>query len=71
MALAGAGVAAGLAGAWWSTGLLRNLLFQVEPRDPAAFALLSGIVLFVALIAVAIPARRAVAIDPATALRHE
>jgi len=71
MALAAAGVAAGLAGAWWATGLLRNLLFQVEPRDPAAFALLSGIVLLVALIAVAIPARRAVAIDPATALRHE
>lgn len=71
MALAASGVAAGLAGAWWATGLLRNLLFQVEPREPAAFAMLAGIVLAVALIAVAIPARRAVRVDPAIALRHE
>ena len=71
MGLAAFGVAAGLAGAWWATGLLRNLLFQVKPREPAAFALLAGIVLVVSLIAVAIPARRAVRVDPAIALRHE
>jgi putative ABC transport system permease protein len=71
MALAAAGVAAGLAAAWWATSLLRNLLFQVEPREPGAFALLAGIVLLVALVAVAIPTRRAIRVDPAIALRHE
>jgi len=71
MSLALAGVVCGLAGAWWATGLLRSLLFQVQPRDPLTFAAAAALVLSVSLIAVAVPVRRAVSVDPAIALRHE
>jgi len=69
--MAGLGVAAGLAGAWWATGLLRSLLFQVQPRDPLTFGGIAALVMLVSAIAVAVPVRRAMSVDPATALRHE
>ncbi len=71
MALAGAGVAAGLAGAWVTTRLIRALLFRVEPTDAATFAAISALVLATALAASYLPARRALAVDPAIALRDE
>jgi ABC-type antimicrobial peptide transport system permease subunit len=71
MALACVGIAVGLSGAWFATRLLRKLLFQVQPHDPRAFALLAAVVLVVSLAAVAIPVRRAVRVDPVVALRHE
>jgi predicted permease len=71
MTLGAAGVAAGLAGAWVTTGLLRKLLFHVEPHDPGVFALIAGAVLLVSLIAVGFPAQRAIRVDPAITLRHE
>jgi ABC-type antimicrobial peptide transport system permease subunit len=71
LALAGAGILAGLAGAYWATELLRKLLFHVEPHDPRAFAMLAGLVLVVSLAAISIPARRAIRVDPMAALRHE
>jgi putative ABC transport system permease protein len=43
----------------------------VEPHDPRAFAILAGLVLLVSLVAISIPARRAIRVDPMVALRHE
>jgi predicted permease len=69
--LVGIGALAGVAGALMMTRLLRTLLFGVEPTDPAAFGAAAGVLALVALIACAIPARRAARVDPAEALRQE
>lgn len=65
------GVALGLAGAvvlmqWTST-----LLFGVTARDPITYASVGGILLFTAALASWIPARRAIRVEPVTALREE
>ena len=69
--LAVAGVTIGLAGAYALSKLIETLLFNVEPRDIATFAV-AGLVLLVAtLLASYIPARRATKVDPLVALRYE
>jgi predicted permease len=50
---------------------LRSLLYQMSPLDPVSFALATVGMIFVAGIAVAIPARRAVSVEPMEALRME
>jgi putative ABC transport system permease protein len=65
----GIGIGAGMIGAWALTGLLASLLFGVKPRDPVTFAAVALVLLAASLAAVSIPARRALGIDPATALR--
>ena len=69
MALAGTlvGVAAALALSRYAT----TLLYQISPRDPGAFIASATAMIFLALLAAGIPARRAVRIDPARALRQE
>jgi ABC-type antimicrobial peptide transport system permease subunit len=54
-----------------ATRLLRTLLFQVDPLDPAVIALASIAILLLALLASVIPARRAASIDPMEAIRME
>ncbi len=71
MALVSAGLAIGIAGAWASTRVLKNFLFEVTPADPLTFAAVSLLLALVALVACYIPARRAAAIDPLVALRYE
>ncbi len=51
--------------------LLEGLLFGVEPADPPTIALSAVLLVGVALVASWIPARRATAVDPITALRSE
>jgi putative ABC transport system permease protein len=66
-----AGVALGAAGALGAGRVLRSLLFGVGPTDPLIFALVTGFLLAVALMACYLPARRAAMTDPMTALRNE
>ena len=47
------------------------LLFEVEPWDPAIFAVIGVVLTATGVLASLIPARRATGIDPATALRYE
>jgi putative ABC transport system permease protein len=65
------GVALGLAGAFGTTRFLRTLLFGVAPTDPLTYLVISGLLIGVALFACWIPARRAIRVDPMTALRYE
>ena len=65
------GVAAGLAGAFGFTRLMESLLYEVKSFDPTSFFGVAAILLMVALLAVLIPARRAVSLDPVAALRSE
>jgi len=53
------------------SSLLNGLLFGVEPVDVPTIAGAGLLLLVVALVASAIPARRATTVDPMTALRSE
>ncbi|HUP43156.1 MAG TPA: ABC transporter permease [Thermoanaerobaculia bacterium] len=70
-ALAGLGLALGLAGALAAGRLLEGLLYGVRPTDPASFALGGAVLLAAALAASYLPAHRALAVDPAESLRAE
>jgi putative ABC transport system permease protein len=63
------GVVAGLAAALWLTRVLRTLLFGITPTDPLSFAVVGAFLAVVAAIACWVPARSAMRIDPAVALR--
>jgi hypothetical protein len=65
------GIALGVAGAYWAEVFLKAFLFGVEPRDPAAYAVVVFILLATTTLAAWIPARRAVRVDPATTLRAQ
>lgn len=51
--------------------LLKSLLFQVGPHDPALFAVASLLLFLVAIAATLIPARKAMRVEPVAALRYE
>src|SRR5438132_4836316 len=65
------GLALGIAAALGITRLITSLLFGTSPTDPLTFAGVAGLLVFVALLACFIPARRATRIDPIVALRYE
>ncbi len=71
MTLAVAGVATGLAIAFAFTRLMSALLFGVQPHDPMVFLTVPLLLGAVFLIASYVPARRAIRLQPLTALRHE
>lgn len=69
--LAFAGVAIGLAAAWAATALLASLLYDTSATDPVIYGSLSALLLAIAGLACYVPARRAMRVDPVTALRSE
>jgi putative ABC transport system permease protein len=69
--LTATGVALGLAAAAVGAQLIRSLLFGVSALDPVAFAGAALLFAVVSLAASYIPARRAMRVDPMTALRAE
>jgi putative ABC transport system permease protein len=71
MKLAGIGIVLGLAAAYGATRLLASLLFGVKATDPVTFGAVAVMVSIVAVLASMVPARRAAAIAPAVALRHQ
>jgi predicted permease len=71
MKVAAAGVIVGLGLAYATTRFLATLLFDVKPVDPLTFTGVAVILTLVALLATYIPARRAAAIEPSDALRHQ
>ena len=71
LALVCAGIAIGAAGALGLTRVLSKFLFEVKPSDPATFAAVALLLVFAALAAGLIPARRAAQVDPMVALRYE
>jgi predicted permease len=70
-ALAGVGLGVGLAGGLALSGLLGSLLYQVSPTDPPTFAIGMIVLTAVAVVAAALPARRAARTSPMVALRSE
>jgi predicted permease len=71
MTMALFGLALGLAGAFAFTRLMSKLLFGVQATDPATFAIISVMLIFIALLASYIPAQRAARVDPMVSLRYE
>ena len=69
--LVGIGTALGLACALGLGRLVSSMLFGVTSTDPVAYGSVLSLVVFVALLACFIPARRATKIDPMRALRTE
>jgi putative ABC transport system permease protein len=69
--LVAVGIGAGAAGALLLTRLMSGLLFDVRPTDPVTFAVVSGVLVAVALAASMLPGLRATKVDPVIALRAE
>lgn len=71
LALAGAGVVFGTAGALAASQITRSALFGLSPTNPWSFAGVAALLLAVAVLATLVPARRATRVDPARALQAE
>ena len=71
MVLLAIGAGIGMAGTLLLTRLLKSLLFEVQPDDPLTLVCVTAILIGVAFAAMLIPARRALRVDPAIALRYE
>ena len=70
LALAGAGLGAGMLAAAALTRLLRSQLYETSPLDPAAYLAAAAVLLAAAFLAAYLPAHRATRVPPAVALRQ-
>jgi putative ABC transport system permease protein len=71
MRLAMVGIVIGLVASYGVTDLMKALLFEVSPHDPAIFAGLAALMAVVALVASTLPGLRATRVSPIDALRQE
>ena len=71
LTLAAAGIALGLAGAWWLAGVLERWLFATRATDPLMVAGAVGMLVVPAMLASWLPARRAASVDPCETLRAD
>jgi predicted permease len=69
--LSAVGTAIGLIGAMGATRLIRSILFEVDPLDPATLVATALALIAASLLAAYIPMRRATRLDPAMMLRAE
>jgi ABC-type antimicrobial peptide transport system permease subunit len=69
LALVAGGLALGIVGALLLGRVLAGLLFGVRPADPLTLAAVALLLGATGLLAALVPARRAAAVDPVTALR--
>jgi ABC-type antimicrobial peptide transport system permease subunit len=65
------GTALGLVAAFATTRYIQTLLFGVDPVDLTTFAAVSVVLAVTAAVACFVPARRAMRVDPAVALRAQ
>jgi predicted permease len=71
LALAGIGLAIGLAGGWAATRAMKSVLYGVQPADPSTFGLVVTLLAAVAFVACLVPAVRAARVDPMVVLRQD
>jgi ABC-type antimicrobial peptide transport system permease subunit len=69
--LVGIGLSIGIIAAIPATRLMRGLLFQIGPNDPATFVAIGVTLAAVAIVAAYLPARRGTQIDPVVTLKSE
>jgi putative ABC transport system permease protein len=69
--LATIGAACGIGGAYWMTPLLESFLFGVKALDPLTFTVAPLLLVAIAALACYLSARRAMRVDPISALREE
>ena len=69
--LAGIGILIGIVGALGVTRVIASLLIGVSATDPVSFLSVAVFLTLVAMLASYVPARRAMRVDPLTALRNE
>ena len=65
------GLALGIAISLAVSRVLKAILFGLSPTDPLTFGIVPAVLLAAAILGCAVPARRALRVDPAIALRHE
>ncbi len=65
------GLVIGGVAAWALGGTAKAFLFKIDVTDPRVYATAIGVLVAAALVASAIPARRAASVDPLVALRSE
>jgi putative ABC transport system permease protein len=65
------GLAVGLSAAFWVARVLGALLVGVTPADPLTFVSVALVLILAGTLGCAIPARRAIRVDPVVALRHQ
>jgi putative ABC transport system permease protein len=69
--LVAVGLAIGAIGAWYLSAAAKTFLFRLDSNDPRAFGAALVALSVAALVASAVPARRAASVDPMVALRAE
>jgi putative ABC transport system permease protein len=71
MVLLGTGLCVGAAGALILMRFLRMLWFGVTPDDPISYVTTGIVLMATGILAIIVPARRAMSVDPMVAIRHE